>query len=115
MNKQQPIPAVMNVEKGETIVGTWVTPTIPTVGFYKLLAKKKKDGMCEWVHFVQRLNGEKAGFYRGEVNSEKDLETVVVTINRVLSKTFGTTIQLQQANVDVFSLDGKELGNTSVH
>jgi len=33
--------AVMNVEKGEEVVGGWATPHIPQVGLYKLLAKKK--------------------------------------------------------------------------
>jgi hypothetical protein len=35
--------AVMNVEKGEEIVGGWATPHIPQVGLYKLLAKKKNE------------------------------------------------------------------------
>ena len=47
MKKENQIKAVMNVEKGEEIIGTWITPQIPQIGFYMLLAKKKKDGACE--------------------------------------------------------------------
>lgn len=63
------LPAVMSVERGETIVGAWVTPTIPEVGVYKLLAKRKVDGTCEWAHFVQRADGRKERVYRGDVES----------------------------------------------
>jgi len=42
--------AVMNVAEGETIAGMWVAPRIPEIGVYKLAAKQRKDGICEWVH-----------------------------------------------------------------
>ena len=45
--------AVMNVDKGEEIVGGWATAQISQVGIYKLLAKKRKDGVIEWAHFIQ--------------------------------------------------------------
>ncbi len=61
--------AVMNVDKGEEIVGGWATPHIPQVGVYKLLAKKRKDGAIEWAHFVQRDNGAREKVYRGDVES----------------------------------------------
>ena len=34
--------AVMNVEEGEEVLGGYVTPHIPQIGIYKLLAKKKR-------------------------------------------------------------------------
>ena len=43
------------------------TPPIPQVGIYKLLAKKKADGMIEWAHFVQHDNGLKEKEIRGTV------------------------------------------------
>ena len=67
--KPTPQMAVMNVDEGEEIVGGWAAPRIPQVGIYKLLAKKKKNNMIEWAHFVQRDNGlrekvpRKACFY----------------------------------------------------
>ena len=42
MEKENQIKAVMNIEKGEEIIGAWITPKIPEIGFYKLLAKQKK-------------------------------------------------------------------------
>lgn len=59
----KPIQALMSVSKGEKIAGMWTTPTIPGIGFYKLLAKRCADGTCEWVHFVQRPNGDKDKVY----------------------------------------------------
>ena len=35
--------AVMNIAEGEELFGGWATPSIPQVGIYKLLAKKKAD------------------------------------------------------------------------
>ena len=63
--------AMMNVEKGETIVGGWVTPHIPGAGIYKILAKKRPDGACEWAHFTQRDNGLKENVTRGTVENEE--------------------------------------------
>jgi len=41
----------MNIDEGEEIAGMWVTPHIPQIGIYKLLAKKKKDGTVRF--FIQ--------------------------------------------------------------
>lgn len=98
--------AVMNVEKGEEIVGGWATPHIPQVGVYKLLAKKRKDGVIEWAHFVQRDNGLKEKVYRGEVESRERLDDVLGVINRNLQKIF--RVSMQTADYDVSTLDGKK-------
>jgi hypothetical protein len=103
--------AVMNVEEGEKILGAWVTPTIPEIGVYKLLAKRKQDGTCEWAHFVQRADGRKEKVYRGTVESESRLKEVVTAIDAALGKTFGPNVQLQLAHADFYSLDGKKLAD----
>jgi DNA-binding PadR family transcriptional regulator len=100
--------AVMNVDKGEEIAGAWVTPHVPQIGIYKLLAKKKKDGACEWAHFVQRDNGLKEKVYRGTVENAERLKDVVAAINSALRTTYGPNIQLQVADADVYTLDGKK-------
>ena len=111
--KPSPKPlTLMNVDKGEEIAGAWVTPTVPGVGFYKLLAKKKKDGQYEWVHFVQRADGRKENVYRGEVESEARLKDVVEAINRALNTAYGSTIRLQVADYDLYTLDGKKISGT---
>ncbi len=115
MKNEPSIPAVMNVEKGEQIVGAWITPMVPDIGFYKLLAKRRKDGTCEWVHFVQRSNGEKDKFYRGEVPSQKEIDTVVTALNNALAKVYGAHIKLQLGNPEVYSLDGKNLDSGTVN
>ncbi len=104
--------AVMNVEKGEEIVGMWVTPTVPGIGLYKLLAKKKADGTCEWAHFVQRADGRKEKVYRGTVESQERLADVVAAINRALHTAYGPAISLRVADYDVYSLDGKKAPST---
>ncbi len=100
--------AVMNVDKGEEIAGAWVTPHVPQIGIYKLLAKKKADGTCEWAHFVQRDNGSKEKVYRGTVENEGRLADVVAAINNALRTAYGSNIQLQVADADVYTLDGKK-------
>ena len=98
--------AVMNVEKGEEIVGGWATPHIPQVGLYKLLAKRKADGIIEWAHFIQRDNGLKERVLRGTVKNREELDTVIEVANKNLLKLFGVT--LQAANYDMYTLDGKK-------
>jgi hypothetical protein len=115
MEKENQIKAVMNIEKGEEIIGAWITPKIPEIGFYKLLAKQKKDGSCEWVHFIQRDNGEKDSFFRGEVKSKEKIENVVTAINNSLSKIFGNECKLRSGNPDVYTLDGRNLDTGSVN
>lgn len=92
--------AVMNIEKGEEIIGGWAAPRIPQVGIYKLLAKRRKDNIIEWAHFVQRDNGLKEKVYRGEVNDEKQLAEVLQIMNKHLLNTFGVT--MQPADYDMY-------------
>jgi len=104
--------AVMNVDEGEEVLGGYVTPHIPQIGMYKLLAKKKKDGTCEWAHFVQRDDGRKENVYRGTVENETQLPSVVDGINSALNTAFGPTIRMRPANSDMYTLDGKQVPPT---
>ena len=98
--------AVMNVEKGEEIIGGWVTPKIPQVGIYKLLAKQRLDGNIEWAHFVQRESGLKENVTRGEVKDRAQLEEVLEIMNRNLHRIFG--VKLVATDYNVYTVDGKE-------
>ena len=98
--------AVMNVEKGEEIVGGWATPHIPQVGSYKLLAKKRKDGVIEWAHFIQRDNGLKDRVMRGEAKNRAQLDDVIEIASRNLHKLFG--VKLIAVDFDLYMLDGKK-------
>lgn len=102
--------AVMNVDEGEEIVGGWATAHIPGAGIYKLLAKKRKDGVIEWAHFIQRDNGVKERVLRGQVNSREQLDEVIEIANKNLSVIFGVT--LHPADYDVYTLDGKKASAT---
>ena len=104
--------AVMTIDDGEEILPSYVTPHIPQIGIYKLLAKKRKDGKCEWAHFVQRDDGRKENVYRGEVENEAQLADVVDGINAALRKTFGPAISLHHADSDMYTLDGKQVPPT---
>lgn len=97
--------AVMNVEKGEEIVGGWATPHIPQVGSYKLLVKKRKDGVIEWAHFVQRDNRLKDRVMRGEAKNCAQLDEVIEIASRNLHKLFG--VKLVAVDFDMYMLDGK--------
>jgi hypothetical protein len=104
--------AVMNVEKGEEILPSYVTPHVPQIGIYKLLAKKKVDGTCEWAHFVQRDDGRKEKVYRGTVENEARMQDVVDGINAALKTAYGPLVRLQLAESDMYTLDGKQIPST---
>jgi hypothetical protein len=104
--------AVMSVERGETIAGIWVAPPITDIGTYKLVAKQKPDGNCEWAHFVQRADGRRDKVYRGTVECPEHLEDVLTAINAALRRTFGPAVQLQPADADFFALDGRKLDSS---
>ncbi|MGK2907429.1 MAG: hypothetical protein ACSLFH_13955 [Desulfuromonadales bacterium] len=98
--------AILSIEKGEEIFGGWATATIPQVGIYKLLAKKKADGTIEWAHFVQRDSGEKASVMRGAVKTLEEFTIVKDAINGNLRRIYGVT--LQAAEYDISTLAGKK-------
>jgi len=102
--------AVMNIDKGEEIVGGWATAHIAQVGIYKLLAKKRRDGVIEWAHFIQRDNGMKEVVLRGEVENREKLNAVIRLANKNLSKLFG--VSLQATDYDMYTLDGKKASDT---
>ena len=102
--------AVMNVDKGEEIVGGWASAHIPQVGVYKLLAKKRADGLFEWAHFVQRDNGLKEKVYRGEVESLEKLDEVLKIMNGQLKRVFG--INMKAADYDMYTPGGKNTSST---
>ena len=108
--KGKPVQALMAVEKGEEIAGTWTTPVVPGIGFYKLLAKRRADGTCEWVHFVQRADGSKDKVYRGTVESKEQLADVVAAINSALRTAYGPLVQLHPAEPEVSFVDGVPTG-----
>ena len=97
--------AIMTIDKGEEIAGAWITPYIPEVGMYKLLAKKRKDGVYEWAHFIQRLNGDKDIVLRGEAKDQAQLNELLKVANGKLQALFRVT--LQPADADMYTLDGK--------
>src|SRR5512134_1205914 len=102
--------AVMNVVKGEEIVGGWASAHIPQVGVYKLLAKKRVDGVIEWAHFVQRDNGLKEKVYRGEVESREKLGEVLEIMNGQLKRVFG--VIMKAAGYDMYTPGGKDTTST---
>lgn len=114
-DRNETVPAVMRVEKGEKIVGGWITAEIPGVGMYKLLAKRKKDGTCEWVHFVQRSTGKKEKFVGGTVRNEKEVEQVVAAISRSLERVYGPQYRLQAAGASVGTVDAPKSGSSSIN
>jgi len=60
--EKEKIQAMMNVGKDEQIAGMWISKHIPGTGYYKLLAKEKKDGTCEWVILFREMMAVKKNF-----------------------------------------------------
>jgi hypothetical protein len=110
LNAKKPIlgPAILNVDKGDEIVGGWITPKIPEVGAYKLLVVKRKSGKFDWAHFIQRDNGNKDRVMRGTLNNIEELESLKEMINKNLGKVYGAHIKLFPADYDMMTLDGKK-------
>jgi hypothetical protein len=98
---------MMNIEAGEEIAMMLVSQLVPGSGYYKLLAKKKKDNSFEWVHFVERLDKKKEKVYRGQVKNEAELLTVVEIMNRNLTKIFGPPAEMKPGQADFYSAFGK--------
>ncbi len=99
--------AIMTIDEGEEIAGAWITPYIKGTGMYKLLAKKRKDGMYEWVQFIQRLTGEKQIVFRGEAKDHKQLNELLEISNKKLKSIFG--VEFQVADTDMYTLNGKDV------
>jgi hypothetical protein len=102
--------AVMNVDKDESIVGMWATPKIPEIGVYKLLAKKRTDGVIEWVHFQHRIDDTRKVLFRGEVESRERLSVVIEVANKQLQNVYG--VSLAPADVSMKTLDGRSAEGT---
>ncbi len=101
--------AVMSVEKGESIEGMWATPQIPQIGVYKLAAKKRVDGVYEWVHFQHKRDGTRKVLFRGEVESKERLAVVLDLSNKQLVGLFGVT--MSPADISMKTLDGMSADN----
>jgi hypothetical protein len=99
----------MNVAEGETIAGMWASPRIPEIGVYKLAAKKRKDGIFEWVHFQHRLDGTRKVLFRGEVETKARLADVLEAANKTLQRVYGVT--MSAADCDVSTLNGRTSGD----
>jgi hypothetical protein len=105
-----PSPAVMNVDKGESIEGLWATPQIPQIGVYKLVVKKRADGIFEWAHFQHRLDGTRKVLCRGELESKVRIADVLDAANKTLLKVYGVT--MSAADVNISTLDGRKSSHT---
>lgn len=105
MQPKPPRKFIMEVYEGEELIGGWVTQHISGMGVFKLLVKKRKDGMIEWAHFLQGEDGTKGRILRGEVNSQEQLDEVIGDMNRNLKQILGVT--LQAGDYDVRAANGK--------
>ena len=85
----------MDVGEGEEIAATLMSGHLAGTGYYKFLAKKKKDGSYDWVHFVQRDSGIKENVYTGTVKSEEQLKLVIEIMNKNLARIFGSPAEMK--------------------
>jgi hypothetical protein len=104
--------ALLNIKKGEEIASALVSSIIPGTGKYKFLAKKKRDGKFEWVHFAERDNGLKENVCRGETDNEEQLNVVIDIMNRNLAKIFGVLAEMKPGQPEFRSLFGNTLDDS---
>ena len=100
--------AVMTLNEGEEIAGMYVTQHVASVGIYKLLIKKRKDKKFEWAHFVERDSGNKENVYRGELEKQQQIETLLTALNNALKTAYGETVKMMAAATAFKTLEGKE-------
>ena len=110
MTRDKSKQAVMNIDKDESIEGLWATPQIPQSGVYKLVVKKRVDGIYEWVHFLHRLDGTRKVLFRGELDEKVRIAEVLDAANRTLRSVYGVTMSV--ADVDISTLDGRKSSDT---
>jgi len=101
--------AIMNVNEGEEIVVTLMSGHIAGTGYYKFLAKKRKDGKYEWAHFVQRDSGMKDRVYKGETENEEQLKLVIDIMNKNLVRIFGSPAEMKPGSPSFHDLNGLKL------
>ncbi len=104
--------AVMELGKGEELVAGLVSGHIPGTGRYKFLAKKRKDNIIEWAHFVERDSGLKEKVYRGEVADENQLKQVLEIMNRNLSGIFGPQAAMKEGIPEFRSMMGNKFDDS---
>lgn len=97
---------MLNIAKGEEIIHALVSNYIPGTGYYKFLSKQKADGTCEWVHFVERVNGNKEKVFRGETKTKEELNTVLEVMNRNLTRIFGPAAEMKPGKTEVRTTAG---------
>jgi hypothetical protein len=103
--KQQ---AIMNVEKGEEIVGGLhrISRRWDSTNFWQ---RKKANGIIERAHFIQRDNGLKERVLRGTARNCGEPDKVIEVANQNPLGLFGVT--LQATDYDMYTLDGKKTSN----
>jgi hypothetical protein len=101
--------AIMSVDEGEEIVSTLMSSHIAGTGYYKFLAKKRKDGKYEWAHFVQRDSGMKDSVYKGETENEEQLKLVIDIMNRNLTRIFGSPAEMKPGSPSFHNISGQKL------
>jgi hypothetical protein len=109
----KPIP-MLNIDKGEEIIHGLVSSYVPGTGYYKFLSKQKSNGTYEWVHFVERVNGNKEKMYRGDAKTKEELETVLEVMSKTLTKVFGAAAEMKTGKTEVRTTDGIK-GDESVN
>jgi hypothetical protein len=98
--------ALMVIESGEEIAGLWASEEIPEIGIFKLLAKKRKDGMIEFAHFLLHCTGEVSSIFRGETADPEELQEVLVMIETALLHCSGKTVKMKVPPYGTYSING---------
>ena len=97
---------MLHIDKGEDIVHALISNLIPGTGFYKFLSKQKADKTFAWVHFTERVNGNKENVYTGDSKSKEDLLLVIEIMNRNLIKVFGAAAEMKPGKTEVKTMMG---------
>jgi hypothetical protein len=97
---------MLRINEGEEIVHALVSNYISGTGYYKFLSKQKADGSFDWVHFKERVNGDKEGVYTGTTATKQELEEVVAIANRNLVRIFGAAAEMRLGKTEVRTTSG---------
>ena len=90
---------LVNIHEGEEMVAMYTSLPIADAGIYTFIAKKRKDGTYQWVHYVQKFTGAKESMYNGHVKTMEQVNMVLSIINNNLANTFGAAAEMKAADI----------------
>jgi hypothetical protein len=97
---------MLRIDKGEEIVDALISSYIAGKEYYKFLSKQKADKTFAWLHFTERVNGNKEKVYTDDVKTKEEIATLIKRMNRNLIKVFGAAAEMKPGKTEIKTIMG---------